>query len=479
MRLTKKQIGIIAGIFLVLFLINRSCSQPGGSSSAESLYAEVDRGPLVVTVRASGEILSRDANRIIPKIKRSAVVSYLVPEGTRVKKGEIMARFSPDEIDQRLDEMEVLLAERELKVISSRTDLEIQLLDNANTLKIAQQAVDDAGLELKKFLEGDDLKDRRAAQLKIDTTISTRERTIKKHAEAKLLLQDGFITEDQVEEERIAMETAEVDAETAVLELEILNDYDLPLRLNKVESTLDKAKTELEKTIKKNEVQEQNRRQEFDAAVRARDRALDDLDKLRKEREDYDLAAPIDGVVNYGDPANQWRRGDIQAGMSLNPGEVLITIPDMSAMQANVNVPESDVDKVKAGQLAAIYVEAMGRRTFEGEVGRVAEVANASGWMSSDVKEFKVEITIPSGNGLRPGFTCDVEITVDRIEDALLLPIQAVFRDGDAWVVYKGSASRPKKVPIKIGRSSVTHVEVLDGLEKGDRVVLNPSGDAP
>lgn len=477
MRMTRKQIGIVAGILLLLFIINRSCSRSGSTASATSLYAEVEQGPLVVTVRASGEILSREANRIIPKIKRSTVVSFLVPEGTRVKKGEIMARFSPDEIDQRIDEMEVLLADRELKLVSSRTDLEIQLLDNANTLKIAQQAVDDAGLELKKFLEGDDLKDRRAAQLKIDTSISKRERSIKKHAEAKLLLADGFITEDQVEEERIAMETAEVDAETAVLELEILNDYDLPLRRNKVESALDKAKTELEKTIKKNEVQEQNKRQELDAALRARDRALDDLDKLRKEREDYDLAAPIDGVVNYGDPANQWRRGEVQVGMSLNPGEVLITIPDMSAMQANVNVPESDVDKVRAGQSAAIYVEAMGRRTFEGTVARVAEVANPSGWMSSDVKEFKVEVTIPNGDGLRPGFTCNVEITVDKIDNALMLPIQAVFRDGDQWVVYTGSASRAKKVPVKIGRTSITHVEVLEGLAKGDRVVLNPPGD--
>jgi RND family efflux transporter MFP subunit len=390
-----------------------------------------------------------------------------------------MARFSTDEIDRRLAELEASLAERELKVVSSRTDLEIQLLDNANALKIAKQAVEDAELELKKFKEGDDLKDRRAAQLKIETAISDRERSVRKHKEAKELLKDGFITEDQVEEERIAMETAIVEAETAKLELEILNDYDLPLRRNKVVSMLDKAKTELEKTTKTNTVQEQNKRQALDAAVRARDRALEDLEKLRKEREDYEVIAPIDGVVNYGDPDNQWRRGEVQAGMTLNPGEVLITIPDMSAMQANVNVPEADVDKVSVGQKAAVYVEAMDRRTFEGEVARVAEVANPSGWMSSDVKEFKVQVTIPNGEGLRPGFSCDVEITVSTIDETLLLPIQAVFRDGDRWVVYKGSVGNADQVPVTIGRSSVTQVEILEGVKTGDRVVLNPPGDGP
>ena len=465
------------GVLLVIGVL-RACTKSDETSAVTSMYAEVEQGPLVVTVRASGEVLTRDANRIIPRIKRTALVSYLVPEGSRVTKGEIIARFNPDDLDQRISEAEAALVDRELTVNSAKTDLEIQELDNNNTLKLAEQAVADAELELKKFSEGDEPKDLRNAELKIATSKSERERSIRKHAEATELLKEGFITEDQVEEERIAMETAEVEAETAHLELAILNEYDLPLRRNKALSNLDKAKTELEKTIKKNEVQGLNKKQAFETAARARDRAASDLEAMRKEREDFDVKSPIDGVVNYGDPGNQWRRGEIQVGMNLNPGEVLITIPDMSAMMANVNVPEADVDKVRTGQVAAVYIEAMGRRTFSGEVERVAEVANPSGWMSSDVKEFKVEISIPSGEGLRPGFSCDVEITVDHIEEALLLPIQAVFREGDQWVVYKGSAGRSEKHPISIGRISVTHVEVLDGLKEGDRVLLNPQAGA-
>lgn len=479
MRLTRKQIGIIAAVALALLLAGRACSRRSTGAPEQSLVASVEQGELVVTVRASGEILSRDANKIIPRIKRSAVVSFLVPEGARVQKDEVIARFSADELDQRISDAEALLADRELAVVSARADLEIQQLDNANTLKLAEQAVLDASMELKKFQEGDEPMDIRAAELKIATTISKRERAIKKHGEAKELLQEGFITEDQVEEDRIAMETSEVDAETAEQELVILHQYDLPLRRNKAASNEEKARTELEKTIKKNEVQESNKRQALDNAMRARDRAALDLDTLRKEREDYDVRAPIDGVVNYGDPGNMWRNPEIQVGMTLSPGVVLMTIPDMRAMQANINVPEADVDKIAAGQPAAVYVEAMGRRTFSGQVARVAEVANPGGWMSSDVKEFKVEIGIPDGNGLRPGFSCDAEITVDRIPDALMLPIQAVFRDGDAWVVYQGSPARSKKIPVEIGRSSVTQVQILSGLKKGDRVLLAPPENIP
>lgn len=464
----------IAAAAIVLLLLIRSCGRDDGAAAPDGVYATVEQGAMKVTVRASGEVLSREANRIIPRIKRQVQVSFMVPEGSRVAKDDVMARFAPDEIEQEINEAEATLADRELQVVSARTDLEIQDLENANALKIAEQAVSDAELELKKFSEGDEPKDIRAAELKIATSESERDRTVRKHAEAKDLLKEGFITEDQVEEERIAMETAAVDAETAQLELRILHEYDLPLRRNKALSTLEKARTELEKTAKKNEVQGQNKRQALDTAIRSRDRAELDLDALRKERADYEVRAPIGGVVNYGDPDNQWRRGDIQVGMNLNPGEVLFTLPDMSAMMANVNVPEADVDKVKAGQAASVYIEAMGRRTFTGEVVRVAEVANPSGWMSADVKEFKVEISLPGGEGLRPGFSCEAEIVVDQLAETLLLPIQSVFRDENGWVVYKGTPGDAEKKPVNIGRVSVTHVEVLDGLKKGERVLLNP-----
>jgi HlyD family secretion protein len=471
--LTSRTVRIAAALIVFVLLI-RSCGRDDGAGAPDGVYATVEQGAMKVTVRASGEVLSREANRIIPRIKRQVQVSFMVPEGSRVAKDDVMARFAPDEIDQEINEAEATLADRELQVVSARADLEIQDLENANAFKIAEQAVGDAELELKKFTEGDEPKDIRAAELKIATSESERDRTVRKHAEAKDLLKEGFITEDQVEEERIAMETAAVDADTARLELRILHEYDLPLRRNKALSALEKARTELEKTDKKNEVQRQNKQQALDTAIRSRDRAQLDLDALRKERADFEVRAPIGGVVNYGDPDNQWRRGDIQVGMNLSPGEVLFTLPDMSAMMANVNVPEADVDKVKAGQAASVYIEAMGRRTFTGEVVRVAEVANPSGWMSADVKEFKVEISLPGGEGLRPGFSCEAEIVVDQLAETLLLPIQSVFRDENGWVVYKGTPDDAEKRPVTIGRISVTHVEVLDGLKKGERVLLNP-----
>ncbi|HMP72859.1 MAG TPA: efflux RND transporter periplasmic adaptor subunit [Kiritimatiellia bacterium] len=442
----------------------------GGPATAATAVAELRT--MVVEVKASGEIQARESNRVIPRIKRGSMVTELVPEGSRVQAGEVVARFATDDIERRIREAENNLEQAELRVVSARTELEIEELETSTSLNLALQAVRDGEMELEKFNEGDRPKDIRNAELRVETTQSNFERSIRKHAEAVDLLKEGFVTEDQVEEERMAMETARVDRESAILDLRILNEFDLPLREARVESGLAKARTDLEKTRKRNEVQLKNRQQAYDTAVQGRDRIKLELAELRKELEDHTVVAPTDGVVTYGDPNNPWRRGDIQVGMNLNPGEVLLTIPNMASVQAVVNVSESDVDKVAVGQRASVVVDAMAGRTFEGEVKLVAEIANPGGWMAADVKEFKVEILLANGAGLRPGFSCRADIETDRAENVLSVPVQAVFREGDQFQVFRTSGRGVDSVPVEVGRVSMTHAEIRSGLAAGDRVLL-------
>ena len=135
-----------------------------------------------------------------------------------------------------------------------------------------------------------------------------------------------------------------------------------------------------------------------------------------------------------------------------------------------VNVPEALVDQVKVGQPASVAVDALPGRTFRGTVALVAEIANPSGWISSDVKEFKVEIPLDTNEGLRPGFSCRADIETGRIDDTLALPVQALFRQGERWGVYLAKNNNFREV--EVGRSSMTHAEIISGLNAGDEVRL-------
>jgi HlyD family secretion protein len=103
----------------------------------------------------------------------------------------------------------------------------------------------------------------------------------------------------------------------------------------------------------------------------------------------------------------------------------------------------------------------------------VAEIANPGGWLESAVKQFRVNVALDQTTDLRPGFSCDAEILIDTLPKVLIAPIQSVFSDGGEYVAYVQSALGPVRTPVKVGKSSVTHVEILSGLKKGQKVYLS------
>ena len=234
--------------------------------------------------------------------------------------------------------------------------------------------------------------------------------------------------------------------------------------------------------------------------------ARTDLSKVRIE-------SPIDGIVT---------RRNIEAGETAvvgtmnNAGTVLLTIADMSVIEAEVEVDETDIPSVKIGQTAKITIDAMPGRTF---TARVTEIGNspiqAAGAQSSAAQatNFKVVLTVDGEiPDVRPGFTCTAEITTATRDNALAVPIQAttvrevVVDDKGAIVrapegrgdgrprpgAVQASELKPgqerkemegvfvvrdnKAVfePVKTGIAGEKFFEVLSGLKDGDSVIVGP-----
>jgi RND family efflux transporter MFP subunit len=439
------------------------------------LTAVVKQGPLVVTVRGSGDIRSVESVKIIPRIKRGVVITYLIPDGTQVSSNDVIARFNTDEMERKIKDIDVNLSDAQNRLLSAQTELEIQVMDNTSNLKKAEQDLESARMTLQKQKEGNEPMDRRNAEVKLQTADSDYTRKQRRYEELKDLVKEGFVTEDEVEEERIQLETSKLSAETAAIEKRLLNDYTIPLNRTASQATMDKAATDLEKCRKQSEALYRTKNQAVEVAQRAVDRVKLDLDAAREELVALEVRAPLFGMVMYGNPDQPWRRGEIEVGANFQPGQVLMTIPDRSAMQAVINIPEADIRNVKVGQQATVTVEALGERTFSGAITKVAEVANSGGGWGTDVKEFKVEVALGNSGDLRPGFSCQCEIVTETVPSAIYLPVHAVFRDGEKFFVYPfGAAAADGRLEVTIGRSSIQYVEIVKGLTPDVRVYLNP-----
>ncbi len=240
--------------------------------------------------------------------------------------------------------------------------------------------------------------------------------------------------------------------------------------------------------------------------------------QLENARTDFNkvrIESPIDGIVT---------RRNIELGETAiigtmnNAGTVLLTIADMSVIEAEVEVDETDIPSVQLGQTAKIKIDAMPGQTF---TARVTEIGNSpiqvSGQAASaQATSFKVVLTVDGEiKNVRPGFTCTADITTATRDNALAVPIQAttvremVIDDKENIVREpktdeKGRRKRPsagtvqaaelkpgqaKKelegvflirngeaefVSVKTGIAGDKYFEVLSGLKEGDRVITGP-----
>jgi HlyD family secretion protein len=144
-----------------------------------------------------------------------------------------------------------------------------------------------------------------------------------------------------------------------------------------------------------------------------------------------------------------------------------------------MQVHEADISKLKQGQRATITTDSYPGVLMQGEVTRIASVANSNNdWGgSSEVKKFDVEVTMQAPDvKLRPGISAKVEIHVEVREKALFVPLQSVFaEEGEHFCHVQAPGGAPQRRKLKVGKSNDNYLEVEDGLQEGDLVLLyNP-----
>jgi len=141
------------------------------------------------------------------------------------------------------------------------------------------------------------------------------------------------------------------------------------------------------------------------------------------------IVSPMDGIVTR---RNIEEGENVVVGTMNNAGTVLLTVADMSAIQAEVEVDETDIPNVAIGQAALVMVDAVDGRTFKGHVTDIGNsplqtTAQANTAGQRQATNFKVVITIDEPvPAIRPGFTCSAEITTAARRDVVTVPIQAL-----------------------------------------------------
>lgn len=214
---------------------------------------------------------------------------------------------------------------------------------------------------------------------------------------------------------------------------------------------------------------------DVDKAKVEADRSSEKVKKAQRELEQMTIKAPIPGLVVY---LEIWKGGTmdkVQEGDSPWPGQGLINIPDLSEMIVKTTVSEVDASKVDTTQEVIITLDAFPDKIYHGVITKKSTLARRKE-SGSKINVFDIDVAITDNDGeLKPGMSASAKIIINRRQNVISVPLEAVFEKNGETVVY---LKNKKKKTVKVGQKNSMSIEILEGLKGNEEIcLLDPTLD--
>jgi len=422
---------------------------PGRASSDgadDPLYCVVERGDFLHEVTDRGTVESSSNVEVRCEVRSKGggtTILEIVPEGTYVQPGDVIARLDSSALEEEFVQQQIVCNASEAEVVTARNAYETAL--------IAKQEYEQGtyvqqlqALEAEKVVAEENL--RRARDY---------------YEFSKRLAEKGYITRLQLEADEFAVRKAELELQNAETKLKVLKEFTRRKELIRLESEIKTAEARLR------------------SAEASHKLDMEELNRLKTQIEKCTVRAPEAGQVVY---ANQeGYRGSreviIEEGTQVYERQVIVRLPDPKRMQVKATISEGNISLIEVGMPARIRLDAFPDVELTGSVEKVNDYPEPTPWYASSIKEYETIVRIDDPPPtLRPGLTAEVKIQVERLTDVIRVPVQAVFEHGGKYYCVGGTPGDWQLLPVKLGPSNDQFVVVQEGLQEGQRIVLNVAG---
>ena len=394
----------------------------------------VQRRDLQITVTEEGSLVSDENVDVTCDVVGGATIIWLVDDGARVTKGMEIVKLDAYVLIEHATAQKIAFQKARALMIQADKDYAA------------------AKIAVEEYQEGLFKKDLRTAESNVTAATERLQATQNTLAYGERMYRKGYITPQQLEAQKSSVARAELDLGTANIALDVLTKYTKPKMTTELESIRDAAEARLES-----------------------ERAALELERLKLERLESELLkctikAPQDGLVIYANSRSRDRETEIKEGLAVKERQVILQLPDLTRMRADVEVHESKVDEISPGMPAVVRVQDL---TFSGVVTSVSNRPE-SNWFST-AKKYVVGVRIDGkSEALRPGFTAEATIIVADLQDVIAVPVAAVIEDGKEFICAVKNGKGFERRVVMLGKSDDRFVEIVEGLQEGELVFLNP-----
>lgn len=446
----------LAGVAALLVILG-SCGwaycrfKPAPRSPLDSLErAVVHREDLDVVLTVGGEVEGEKQTRIdcelqnIPSTTNFGSVAgqtiiSLIPDGSRVKKGDVLCRFDASSYEE-----------------TARVQ-QIELERATSELRQAQLDLESAQVAYSSYRDGEVAQEIDTFKGKLALMKSDLQRAGQKFEWTKRMFKIHYVSSSEFTTDQHAVLTQREGLKRTEGEFRVFLKYTVPKVLEELKGKIAVAEEQLEFA------QLQHRNQEKRLA------------KVKRQIESCTLKAPHDGLVVHADvlfgPELKLREGS-----QVHQGQPMFFLPDLDHLIAAISLHESVAARVQVGMKTRVRMQAFPGREMTGRVIR-KEMLPTENWRAGmDVKHFEARVAIDNPpKRVLPDMSVQIDIITTKRKDALVVASEALtFEEGKAYC-YVAVGPALQKRPVRVNRASRDLVEIVEGLAEGDEVVLRPS----
>ena len=423
---------------------------PDFSGWFASRSVHVERPPLVKVRRDSflnrvggrGSVESIVNTDIFCKVNGVSTLTYVIPEGTQVKKGDILAK-----IDQQ----------KSFENLLTYTKLSLRV----NTSLIRRRAaLRSAEISLDEYVNG--TFDQQ--WIKIENRLFDNQQTQKSAGDllrhTQRLIKLGYTSNFQLDTRQANLENAKNNVQKAAFDQMVLLRHSSESQIAELVADIDT---------------EQSMVTFFAMLVQFYQGYVD---QFQQQYDFCTIYSPTSGEVVYANQLMRTRHSEsniLKEGSSVMSGQLLFRIPDASQIQVRALINESDVSGLRPGMPASITFGVNSALKFEGEVIKVNQYPEFV-WRST-AKNYLVNVQIVNPNlvrkqgiDLRTGISADVEIRTEKFENVLLVPIHSIVYWKDKTLCLEWENNNWKYVPVEVGPCDDEWIVIRNGLKEGEEV---------
>jgi HlyD family secretion protein len=455
----------------------------GKSQTIRYVTEKVKRGPLEISITERGSLDSAANVTLVSKVEGTTTIIKIIEEGTTAKKDQILVELDSSKLRDSETQQRIVVEQADAALKQAIEKRAIQLTQNESDINAADLKLLLAQLDLKQYVEGDYKSQLADLQGKSTLAIEDLKRAQESYNFSKESAKKGYVTQSALEASRISVLQKQLAQEVAYLSVDVLEKFTQKRQMAEKEANALEFVKELERVKRKGLAAMAQADADLSACRLTAEVENSKLEKLRHQIANCILRAPQDGEVVYANNSQSDRRGSsdsamIMEGAVVRERQAIINLPDFSRMQVNAKVHESRIGFISEGLRCVIHTEAAQGEEFNGVIYSVSSVPLSGSWPNRDLKEYATVVRLTDAvekvRHLKPGLSAEVQVKVDYIPSCLNVPVQAVITVGSKQYAFPVVNGKPETREVKVGKTNDVNLEVKEGLEEGEDVLMNP-----